>query len=77
MLTHEGQNIFARLKTRAEKWAAKVPLVLWSLQTMPNRLTNFTPIFIVHGSEDVLPSELQYVSHRVQAYQPIEAEQAW
>jgi hypothetical protein len=32
---------------------------------------------MVYGSVVVLPSELQYGSPRVQAYQPIEVEQAW
>jgi hypothetical protein len=36
----------------------EVPSVLWSLQTTPNRSTNFTPFFMVYSSEVVLPSEL-------------------
>jgi hypothetical protein len=31
---------------------------------------------MVYGAEVVLPTELQYGSPRVQAYQPIQAEQA-
>jgi hypothetical protein len=44
---------------------------------MPNRLTNFTLFFMVYGEEVMLPTELQYRSPRVQAYQSVEAEQAW
>jgi hypothetical protein len=44
---------------------------------MPNRLTNFTPFFMVYRVEAVLPTKLQYGPLRVQAYQPIEAKQAW
>jgi hypothetical protein len=33
-------------------------------------------IFMVYGSEVVLPIELQYGSPRVQVYDPVEAEQA-
>jgi hypothetical protein len=43
---------------------------------MPNRLTNFTLFFMVYGEEVMLPTELQYRSPRVQAYQSVEAEQA-
>jgi hypothetical protein len=43
ILTQEGEHVHARLITRARKWAAKVPSVLWRLRTMPNRSTNFTP----------------------------------
>jgi hypothetical protein len=31
ILTQEGRDTFARLKTRAGKWAAEFPLVLFSL----------------------------------------------
>jgi hypothetical protein len=48
ILTQEGKDVLARLSTRARKWAAKVPSVLWSPQTMPNRSTNFRPFF--HGA---------------------------
>jgi hypothetical protein len=58
------------------KWVAEVPLVLWSLRTMPNRLTNFTPFFMVYGAEVVLPIELQYRSLRVQVYQPVKAKES-
>jgi hypothetical protein len=37
---------------------------------MPNRSTNFTPFFMVYGAEVVLPTDLQYGSPRVRAYQP-------
>jgi hypothetical protein len=43
---------------------------------MPNRSTNFTPFFMVYGAEAMLPTELQYGSPRVQAYQPVEAKRA-
>jgi hypothetical protein len=36
--------------------------VLWNLWTMPNRLTNFTPFFMVYGLNVVLPTKLQYGS---------------
>jgi hypothetical protein len=31
ILTQEGEDVHARLSTRARKWAAEVPSVLWSL----------------------------------------------
>jgi hypothetical protein len=36
-------DVHARLRTRAGKWAAKVPSILRSLRTTPNRSTNLTP----------------------------------
>jgi hypothetical protein len=76
IFTKEGEDVHARLSTRTGRWAAEVPSVLWSLGTMPNRMTNFTPFFKVYGAKVVLPTKLQYGSPRVQAFQPIEAERS-
>jgi hypothetical protein len=43
---------------------------------MPNRSTNFMSFFIVYKAEAVLPTEQQYGSPKVQAYQPVKVEQA-
>jgi hypothetical protein len=58
ILTNEGEDVHARLSTKAGKWAAEVPSILWSLCTMPNRSTNFTMFFMVYGAEAVLPTKL-------------------
>jgi hypothetical protein len=42
--------------------------VLWSLRTTPSRATGFTPFFMVHSSEVVLPTDFDYGSPWVQAY---------
>jgi hypothetical protein len=76
ILTQEGEDVHAQLSSRARKWAVEVSSVLWSLQIMPNRSTNFTLFFMVYGTKVMLPTELQYGSPRVQAYQPIEAKEA-
>jgi hypothetical protein len=74
-LTQEGEHVHARHNTQAWKWAAEVPSVLWSLRTTPNRLTCFTPFFMVYGAEAVLPIDLQYGSPRVRSYQLDTAEE--
>jgi hypothetical protein len=76
ILTLEGEDVHARLSTRAKKWVATVPSVLWSLWMTPNRSTSFTPFFMVYGAEVMLPIELQYGSPRVWAYQLGMAEKA-
>jgi hypothetical protein len=58
ILTQEGDDVRAWLSTRAEKWAAEVPSILWSLWTTPNRSTNITPFFMVYRAEVVLPTKL-------------------
>jgi hypothetical protein len=42
--------------------------VLWSLRTTPYRATGFTPFFMVHGSEVVLPTDINYDSPQVRSY---------
>jgi hypothetical protein len=48
--------------------------VLWSLRTTPNRSTGLTPFFLVYGAEAILPSDVQYDSPRVEAYEEEDAE---
>ena len=49
--------------------AAELPSVLWSLRTTPSRATGFTPFFLVYGAETILPTDLEYGSPRLKAYQ--------
>jgi hypothetical protein len=61
-------RIFNKLNKHGKKWAAELPSVLWSLRTTPSRATGFTPFFLVYGSEAVLPTDLEYGSPRMKAY---------
>jgi hypothetical protein len=60
--------IFKRLEKFRARWVAKLTSVLWSLRTTPCRATGFAPFFMVHGSEAVLPTDINYGSPRVWAY---------
>jgi hypothetical protein len=42
--------------------------MLWSFRTTPYRATWFMPFFMVHGSEAVLPTDIDYGSPRGRAY---------
>jgi transposase InsO family protein len=61
-------RIFKRLDKFRARWAAELPSVLWSLHTTPSRATGFASFFMVHGSEVVLPMDIDYGSPRVRAY---------
>jgi hypothetical protein len=41
---------------------------VWSLRTTLSRATGFTPFFLVHGVDAVLPTNLEYRSPRVRGY---------
>jgi transposase InsO family protein len=61
-------RIFRRLDKFRARWVDELSSVLWSLRTTPCRATGFTPFFMVHGSEAVLPTDIDYGSLRVRAY---------
>jgi hypothetical protein len=61
-------RIFNKLNKHGKKWAAELPSVLWSLRTTPSQAMGFTPFFLVYGSEAVLPTDLEYGSPRLKAY---------
>nr|CAB3445200.1 unnamed protein product [Digitaria exilis] len=62
-------RIFERLKKFGSKWIEELPSVIWSLRTTPSKATGFSPFFLVYGAEAVLPTDLEYGSPRLKAYQ--------
>jgi transposase InsO family protein len=58
-------RIFDQLNKSGRKWLQELPAVVWSLRTTLSRATGFTPFFLVHGAEAVLPTDLEYGSPRV------------
>jgi transposase InsO family protein len=61
-------RIFDRLNKSGRKWLQELPAVVWSLRTTLSRATRFTLFFLVYGAEAVLPTDLEYGSPRVGAY---------
>jgi hypothetical protein len=61
-------RIFDQLNKSSRKWLQELPAVVWSLRTTPSRATGFTPFFLVHGAEVVLPTDLEYGSPIVRGY---------
>ena len=56
------------MKKFGKKWLAELPSVIWSLTNTLSRATGFTPFFLVYEAEAVLPTDLEYGSPRLQAY---------
>ena len=53
-------RIYNRLKKFGKKWLAELPSVI--------RAMGFTTFFLVYGAEAILPTDLEYGSPRLQAY---------
>ena len=62
-------RIFNKLNKFGWRWLAELPSVIWSLRMMPSRATGFTPFFLVYGAEAIIPTDLEYGSPRLKAYQ--------
>jgi hypothetical protein len=61
-------RIFDKLNKHDKKWVAEVPSVLWSLRMTPSQAMGFTPFFLVYGSKAMLPTDVEYGSPRLKAY---------
>ena len=62
-------RIFNKLNKFGRRWLTELPSVIWSLRTTPSRATGFSPFFLVYGAEAILPTDLEYGSPRLKAYQ--------
>jgi hypothetical protein len=61
-------RIFNRLNKFGRRWVVELPMVLWSLRITLSRVIGFMPFFMVYGSEAILPTNLEYGTPRVRAY---------
>jgi len=61
-------RIYNWLKKFGKKWVEELSSVLWSLRTTPSRYHEIHPVFMVYGSKAVLPTDLEYWSPRLKAY---------
>ena len=61
-------RIYNDLNKFGRRWMKELPSVVWSLRTTPSRATGFTPFFLVYGAEAILPTDLEYGSPRMGAY---------
>ena len=61
-------RIYNQLKKFSKKWLDELPSVIWGLRNTPSQATGFTLFFLVYGAEAILPTDLEYGSPRLQAY---------
>jgi hypothetical protein len=61
-------RIFDKLNKHGKKWAVELSSVLWSLRTTTSRATGFTLFFLVYGSEAMLPTDVEYGSPWLKAF---------
>jgi hypothetical protein len=54
----------------------ELPHVIWGLRTQPSKATRQIPLFLVYGSEAILPADIIWKSPRVEMYNEGEADEA-
>ena len=59
-----------RLDSAKERWAKKLPNVLWAYRTTPRRSTRLTPFSLTYGAEAVILAEMNLCSARVARFDP-------
>ena len=62
------------LQESDKHWVEELGFILWGLWTTPNRMTGYTPFFMVYGVEAVLACDIIHDSPRVRMYEEREAE---
>ena len=67
-------RIFDLIEKYGAKWLQKLHRVVWGLRTQRSRATGYSPLFMVHGSEAVLPSDIAFGAPHIQNYDENEAE---
>jgi hypothetical protein len=61
-------RIFNILNKHGKKWAAELPSVLWKPKNNAESSHMVHSFFLVYGAEAVLPTNLEYESPRLKAY---------
>ena len=69
-------RIFNKLNKFGRRWLTELPSVIWSLRVTLSRATGFSSFFLVYGAEAILPTDLEYGSPRLKAYQEQQNQQA-
>jgi hypothetical protein len=67
-------RIYDDASNYATQWLDELPHVIWGLRTQVSSATGFSPFFLVHGSEVVLPTDIAFGAPRIQFYEKGEAE---
>ena len=67
-------RIFDPIEKYGSKWIQELPRVVWGLRTQRSRATDYSPFFMVYGSEAILPTDIAFGAPHTQNYDKGEAE---
>ena len=67
-----NQSFLKIIKTRFEGangiWPEELPSVLWAYRTTARTLMGETPLRLAYGNEAIIPTEVEFISYRVDNY---------
>jgi hypothetical protein len=61
-------RIFDGASQYAIRWHVELPHVIWGLRTQVSLVTEYSPFFLVYGSEVVLPTDVAFGAPHIQHY---------
>jgi hypothetical protein len=70
------KRLYGENSKKGGKWIHELPHVFWELRTHPSKATGQTPLFLVYGSEAILPADIIWKSPRFEMYNEGEADEA-
>jgi hypothetical protein len=59
-------RLYEELEYYGSKWIEGLPKIVWGLHTQVSRATRYSRVFLVYGSEAVLPADLIWTSPKVE-----------
>jgi transposase InsO family protein len=62
------KRLYDENSKKGGKWIHELPHIIWGLRTQPSKATGQTPLFLVYGSEAILPADIMWKSPRVEMY---------
>jgi hypothetical protein len=62
-------RIFDDASQYTTRWHAELPHIIWGLRTQVSSATEYSPFFLLYGSEAVLPTDVAVGAPRIQHYE--------
>jgi hypothetical protein len=70
------KRLYDENSKKGGKWINETSSVVWELRTQPSKATGQTPLFLVYGSEAILPADVMWKSPWLEMFEEDEADTA-
>jgi hypothetical protein len=70
------KRLYDENSKKGKKWINEISSVVWGLHTQPSKATGQSPLFLVYGSEAILPVDMMWKSPSLEMFEEGEADNA-